>query len=217
MIDENDSREAEQWGKRLEASYRENRGRIIDLLRAKYPMPAVEDAMQEIFAQLLCRMPKSAVDREVALGAAYLFECIRRRLLRTLGNDQRRLESTRNACRKGAIESNQYTDSKSDPLHGGDPEFDEQQLASALRQLSPKQQDVLRLICTENVRRHDGSKSLGCDENCFGVRRHRALIALREILIRDDERTVRTDPRKKPSDAASARCAIDDTAGEVST
>ena len=217
MIDENHPHEAEQWDKRLEAAYRENRERIVGLLRAKHPMPAVEDAMQEIFAQLLCRMPKSAVDREVALGAAYLFECVRRRLLRTLGIDQRRLESTRNACRKGAIESSQCTDQTSDPLHGGDPEFDEQELASALRQLSPMQQDVLRLICAENVRRHDGSKSLGCDENCFGVRRHRALIALREILIRDDERIVRTAPRKKPSDATAARCGIDDTGGEVST
>lgn len=217
MIDEHDPHEAEQWGKRLEAAYLEHRERIVGLLLAKHPMPAVEDAMQEIFTQLLCRMPKSAVEREVALGAAYLFECVRRRLLRTLGNDQRRLESTRNACRKGTIQSSQCTERESDPVHGDHPEFDEQQLISALRKLSPNQQDVLRLICAENVRRHDGSKSLGCDENCFGVRRHRALIALREILICDEERVERSGPRKKGSDPPPSRRAVGDTAGEVST
>ena len=217
MSDKNEALLAEQWGTRVESAYREHRTRIVDLLCAKHPLSTVEDAMQEIFLQLICRMPKSAIAREVALSASYLFECVRRRLLRTLGNDQRKLESTRNACRRGAIESSHSTNQRSDPVHSGDPAFDEDQLASALEQLSPKQQEVLRLICAENVRRHDGSKSLGCEENCFGVRRHRALTALREILIRDEERVGRSDPRKKSSDAPTSPRQTDDTAREKST
>jgi hypothetical protein len=83
--------------------------------------------------------------------------------------------------------------------------------------LLPKQQEVLRVICAENVRRHDGSKSLGCDENCFGVRRHRALIALREILIRDGRQFKRTDPRRKSSVAPTYTWHPDDTARDIST
>lgn len=217
MIDQNETLLAEQWGTRVESAYLEHRERIVDLLRAKHPLSTVEDAMQEIFLQLLCRMPKSPLAREVTLSAAYLFECVRRRLLRTLENEQRKLESTRNACRRGAIDSSHSTNQKSDPVHSGDPDFDEDQLASALEQLSPKQQEVLRLICAENVRRHDGSKSLGCEENCFGVRRHRALIALREILIRGEERVGRSDPRKRLSDVPTSPRHTDDTAKEIST
>lgn len=215
MIDKDGSLVAEQWCRRLETAYLENRERIVGLLRAKYAMVAVEDAMQEIFAQLLHRMPKSAVAREIALSPAYLFVCVRRRLLRTIGIDQRRLESTRNACRRGAIESSESTDQKSDPVHCGEPDFDEQQLAAALEKLSPKQQEVLRLLCAENVRRHDGAKSLGCEENCFGVRRHRALLALRALLIRDKDRVARSDHNKKtPSDPPSQR-RMDATAGAI--
>lgn len=217
MSDKNEALLAEQWGTRVESAYREHRTRIVDLLCAKHPLSTVEDAMQEIFLQLICRMPKSVLAREVALSAAYLFECVRRRLLRTLGNDQRKLESTRNACRRGAIDSSHSTNQKSDPVHSGDPDFDEDQLASALEQLLPKQQEVLRLICAENVRRHDGSKSLGCDENCFGVRRHRALIALREILIRDGRQMNRTDPRRNSSVVTTSPRLTEDTARDIST
>ncbi len=217
MRDEHADRAVEQWGQRLEVAYLEHRGRIVDLLRAKHPVSAVEDAMQEIFAQLLGRMPQTAVAREVTLGSAYLFECVRRRLVRTLVVDQRRRESARNACRRGAIESSQSTPPKGDPLHRIEPIFDEEELTFALSRLSTKQQEVLRLICAENVRRHDGAKSLGCDENCFGVRRHRALIALREMLIHDEARVDRPSQRPPVRNSPPTPRPSDDHVRQIST
>lgn len=217
MKDDHPDTMAVQWGRRLETAYREHRESIVNILCGKYPMPSIEDAMHEIFAQFLSRMPTSAAAREVTLEPAYLFACVRRRLIRTLAIDQQHRESTWNACRQGAIESSQSTAPKSDPVHGRDHSSDEVELANALGRLPSKLQEVMRLICAENVRRHDGARSLDCDENCFGVRRHRALVALREILIPDDSRVDRSQSRNDASNSQARRRRITDTAKETST
>jgi len=191
MIDDHPDAVHAQWAQRLETAYREHRDQIISLLRRKFAGPAIEDAMQEIFVQFLRFMPGTAVKREITITPSYIYTCVRRRILRTLEIEQHHRLSTIKACGRGAIEPSHLVASSSGRVHNTENSFDADQLARAIDRLTPKQQQVMRLVCAENIRQADGARSLDCDENNFGVLKHRAINALRVALIADKRRSER--------------------------
>ncbi|MSQ89817.1 MAG: sigma-70 family RNA polymerase sigma factor [Phycisphaerales bacterium] len=197
----------EQWGRRLETAYREHRELIVNLLRRRYPMQAIEDAVQELFTRWLVRAPSSSVTREIMLRPAYLVHCVRKRVIRTLVDDEHHRLLRNRATDRGAIDSSEGTKRGSDPAHCEEPQFDSAQLNDAIDRLPPHQQEVMRALCSENLRRHESGRAFGCTEDCFGVRRHRGLEKLREVLTHraaDHVRVGRNSPSARSTGATVA-------------
>ncbi len=185
MIEDHCDDVAQQWGLRLEIAYRQHRERIVHLLNGRHSMPTIEDALQEIFAQLLERMPASGASQEAMLGCAYLFQCVRRRLLRTIEIERRHHDSTFRACRRGCVGGSEPACSDPDSARCTGRSDEIREVLRAIGRLPVAQQDLLRLLCAENVRRIDGAHTLRGEESALGVRRHRALAKLRELLFAD--------------------------------
>ncbi len=185
MINDHSDAVAEQWGLRLESAYRQHRERITAILRGRFPMPAIEDALQEVFIQLLRREPSSRAAVEVTLNCAYLFQCVRRRLVRVVTTEQRHRESTLRAYQRSACADGVRLGTDSDPVHRAEPTFTEADLERAFERLPSVHCEVLRSLCAENVlpnERSDAGRALAGRDR---VRKHRALAALRDALTHE--------------------------------
>lgn len=184
MKDGHDDIANSEWARRIECAYREQRERIVSLLRSRFSPQLIEDALQDIFMDWIARTPASAAMREVMLHPAYLFHSVRRRVMRMLVTEQRRSKLTVRACEQGALDPAQDTAVGSDPLHRSEPKFDDDELSVAFDSLSMAQQGILRSMSFQNIGRHQSSRVFGCTEDCFGVRQHRSLERLRESLAK---------------------------------
>ncbi|MSR70055.1 MAG: hypothetical protein EXS17_06905 [Phycisphaerales bacterium] len=167
------------WRWRVERAYLQHREAIVANLVGHHSMAAIEDALQDIFARWLVRIPVSAAIAEVMLQPAYLFTCVRREIAQKSRVERRHQQSTNRAVRRGVISNSSETPRGSDPVHAEEPPLTDAQLVDELARLPAAQLEALRTFAIENVRSRDAARTLGCGESALFVRRFRALERIR--------------------------------------
>ncbi len=175
--DEND------WATRVGAAYQLHiaslRGVLSHRLRA--PQQVVEDALQDVFCCVLRLRNSPGRSRDGALCFAYLFAAgLRRtrRLMQQGASRQRRLED---GVRREAIVG-RHDDSGGPPCSWELQPVSTQDVEGAMRGLTARQRDVLRVSFSTVGCVRDEARMLGVSAGAHAVEKHRAITALRQAL-----------------------------------
>lgn len=175
--DEND------WATRVGATYQLHiaslRGVLCHRLRA--PQQVVEDALQDVFCCVLRLRKRPERSRDDVLCFAYLFAAGLRRtrhLLQQRATRQRRLED--GVWREAIVE--RQDDSCNPALSRGVHPVSTQDVETAMRGLTKRQRDVLRLSFSTVGCVRDEARMLGVSAGAHAVEKHRAITALRQAL-----------------------------------
>ncbi len=188
----------DDWRARVESAYRQHGARIAGLLQGHHRGSVVEDAIQEVFLGLLARAEHAAADAEAMLSPSYLLVCVRRAIARSQEGAKVHAQLDREAVTTGRL-GRMVTRDAVDPAHRREPEADTLGIDQALSELPPKQRDLLMVLMGHEHTNQVAAKWLGCDANCVGARRHRAIVRLRELLEeRDPEERSRAERRTAP-------------------
>ncbi len=197
------------WLRRVEEAYRLHGERIATILRAHYPAAMVDDSIQEVFLRMLTNGAPLQVPVEVALSPAYLLVCTRRDLWHALRGAKSNAKRLRAGLENGRLELNARPTRRQDPLHRAEPATDQDTLDSAMESLPANDRALMMVIMGQDNSNVAVARWLDCDSSCVGVRRHRAVQKLREILVCQSGpakgRGVRDDnPRRLGSDGRTS-------------
>ena len=179
MADDQSSCINRMWPQRVERAYLTYRESIIAMLRSRFSVARVEDALHEVVARWLKGQPASPAVAEVMLQPAYICASVRRQLAHDEAVDRRHANSTHRALMRGALTHRIDAARGSDPAHLEGPTLSEEQLIEELARLPEPQLEALWAFATENVRSRHAARALGCAEGLLFVRRHRALESIR--------------------------------------
>ncbi|NBX36252.1 MAG: sigma-70 family RNA polymerase sigma factor [Planctomycetes bacterium] len=178
------------WATRVGATYVDHIGALQGVLtkRLRAPRPIVEDALHDVFCAVLRLRQIPGQSRDGALSFSYLCAAGQRRVRRLLQQGverQRRIQ--RDALRDAVGGSNESLwasrarDAESNLLHEVD---------CAMRGLSRRQRDVLRVAFSTVGCGRDEARMLGVSAGAHAVEKHRAITALRQALHVDVSREV---------------------------
>jgi DNA-directed RNA polymerase specialized sigma24 family protein len=171
------------WAARVGATYLRHITSLRGLLikRSHAPQQVVEDALHDVFCAVLRLRQCPGRSREGALTFAYLCAAGMRRVRRVMQQrtrSQRRLEQgvLREAVVGTCDESDRSARAKSVESVSA------QDVECAMRGLTPRQRDVLRVSFSTVGCGRDEARMLGVTAGAHAVEKHRAIVALRRAL-----------------------------------
>jgi len=183
--DEND------WAARVGATYLHHITSLQGLLikRLQAPRQVVEDALQDVFCSVLRLRKCPERSREGALSFAYLCAAGMRRTRRVMQQRTRSQRRLQEGALREAISGTSDETGSAERVQ--DMEFiSVQDMEHAMRGLSRRQRDVLRMAFSTVGCGRDEARMLGVSAGAHAVEKHRAVAALRKALNVECQRAV---------------------------
>ena len=150
--------------------YEKHAGRLTRYVRARVDSAAeAEDIVQEVFLQI-CQ--GDVIGRAKVNPEVYLLGIARHLVAKHL----RQKKSEREA-RQVRVHTQSQTQ-----INSGVVDIDVAEMSYLLKRLSPMAREAIRLRYVQGCGSREAARRLGCSENAFHVRLHRALKALRELI-----------------------------------